>query len=213
MQMLTPMATLLLEVRLNEMAKMVTADDRFVSKLTDNPKDINPKFYDAYKVLPVLHDFGNNIHLHASVSATGNAYFATLNHNNGRAIHITKVISKKKSAEFPHDHLEQELVDKDSNHPIGQQPGYARNFAYNHWETQHRPFRSSSSQAVGGHKMWKKYATQALNDGKHVYFHDEADGKFVPIDHENLDHYHQHYFGDQEHHKYRSLVLSHTPLK
>lgn len=207
--MLTPLKVLLLEVRLNEMAQQISHD--FVSKLTSNHNGINPQFYYAYKELPVIQDVEPGVSLHGATTANGSAYFATLDHNNQRAIHITKVIKKSADLKFPVDHLEQELVDKDSSHPIGNITGYARNFAYTHWMTSHLPFRSSHKQAIGGHKMWKKYSKQALDDGKLVYYHSPETG-FVRLNHDNLDEYHSRYFGTDDTHLNRSLVLSHTKL-
>lgn len=205
------MAVLLLEVRIFEMAKLVTNTASFVSKLTDDPADINPEFYHAYKKLPVIHDLSNSVKLHGATVGNGSAYFATLDHSSQRTVHVTKVIAHKADLIFPYDRIEQDLVDKDSNHPFGNTPGYARSFAYSHWETQHLPFRSSPDQAFGGHKMWKKYAEKALNDGKHVYYHSPETG-FIPLNHENLNDYHSRYFGETPEYLKRSLVLSHTEL-
>jgi hypothetical protein len=208
--MLTPMAVLLLEVRLNEMAKMITDDESFVSKLTTR-HDINSSFFSSWGGLPIIHDMGYGVKLHGTVTGNGGAYFGTIDHQNKRMVHVTKVTMFKADSTFPHDRIEQELVDKDSNHPIGSRPGYARSFAYSHWMSQHLPFRSSPDQAIGGHKMWLKYSKSALDAGKHVYYHSPETG-FVKLNNNNLEEYHNRYFGKTDEHRTKSLVLSHTPF-
>lgn len=207
--MLKTMKTLLMEVSLYEMAKMYGGVNKFVSNITSNG-EINQQLYSTFSKLPILHRGDDGIDIHAGTSR-GNEYYATIDNMNKRMLHITILDKLKADPVFPHDRLEQSLVDKDSNHPKTSAPGYARSFAYDHWSNQHLPFRSSHEQALGGHKMWLKYAKQALSDGKRVYFHSPSTG-FVKVTNDTLDEYHKKYYGNTNEHSNMSLVLSHSEL-
>ena len=152
------------------------------------------------------------IELHKKIKKESNGdtttEYRTNDHSKKETIHRSIIFQNEPTTELPFKHEEQVEVDRKPD--SGLPRGYARDVIYNHFKESNIPLKSSISQYIPGHKLWKDIAHRALNDGHHVYYHDgEKLHKSTP---KNIDKHLESYFGDSSEHVNKHMILSKSEL-
>ncbi len=135
--------------------------------------------------------------------------YHTNDHTSKETLHRSSIISHAPTKQLPFKHDEQTETYRENNNKLPK--GYGTDFIYNHFQNSEHPLRSSDQQYSGGHKMWKKLAHKALDDGHKVYYHNGKE--LINSDKSNVDAHLNDYFGNNYNHENRHIILSKTNLQ
>ena len=158
---------------------------------------------------------GGSVH-HSNDPRRGESYYSVLDHDK-REVLYTSTFKRHESGNgvnFPH--LVQSGVGKAPNTPSS----VITDNMFREIKNTGLPLRTDKMQTDGAHKLWKRFALQAMDRNMHVYYHSPEEG-LVNLTHDNFDEYHTKYHGEADRNEYstetgkymnRHLLVSDKPL-
>lgn len=176
--------------------------------MIENIKSYSSNKFQSTKDTPSV-DIGNDLKLH--VIHDHNKIRNIVNdHKLGKTVYESNIRYNEPSDRLPFHTIEQVSVDRvKSTEKLPK--GFATDFIYNHWNSQHRPLISSDMQYTTGRNMWSRLVEMAHKNKKHVTYVNEHGNKSVvtPL---NKDKIFDEFYGKSDEHLKRTLVLSHSSL-
>lgn len=112
-----------------------------------------------------------NIEVFHYKNSDGEDNYVTNDHKSKEALHQSIIKTDETLEKLPFPYQEQNQVDRVKSTDVLPKD-YAKDFIYDHFKESNLPLKSSDTQFLNGHNMWKKLAHKALNDGHHVYYYD-----------------------------------------
>jgi hypothetical protein len=155
---------------IEEMARNI--GDSSYSPIKSN-KDVRMQYY-KQSILYKHHSYpiaGNKeIEIKHGLDHDGNEVYHTNDNTKKETIHRSVIKTHAPTKKLKFEHQEQKEADRTPDDILPKE--YVTNLIYDHFKKSEHPLRSSDSQYLHGHKMWRKLAHKALDDKHHVYYFD-----------------------------------------